>query len=174
MGKINFNQMTEEQFHQYINSIVTEQLEAFKKNLLLEMPYPRNVYKEKVDALLPQLLTNWCLVRYRTITNTKPYKKHWQGKTYGFMTSIARYCLKGNDSIAARKKVFDEVIYENDFLIEQFLRLTVCAKFSEEQIDTNSEAFKTTVLDCIKAIPSIVDTILNRDENKMREYTLNI
>ena len=58
------------------------------------MPYPRGKYKDKVDAELPQVFINYCLVRYRTLTNTEPYKKHWKGEMRN--VSIDKKCDKSH------------------------------------------------------------------------------
>ena len=125
---------------------------------IIEMPYPRGKYKDKVDAELPQVFINYCLVRYRTLTNTEPYKKHW----------------KGDDSIESRRKIFNEILLENDYNMPQFMSLTVCNKFIEEQINIKSEEYEQAVIDCIKSIPDIFELILNRNIDDVKSYVDSI
>lgn len=159
---------------QIIKETVREVLEARKKGIIFEMPVPRNVYKERIDSEFPQVLINWSLVRYRTITNNEPYKKHWKGKTRGHMYALANLVLKGGDNISKRKKVFNEIVYENDYDNPKHIALTICNKFIEEQIDINSQEFYHVVNDCLKAIPEIISLILGRDINAINQYVETI
>lgn len=169
MVKIN-----EEHLRAIIRESVQKALEEQEKGLLMEMPYPRNVYKEKMDAELPQVLTNWCLVRYRTITGTEQYKKHWKGKVRGHMYTMARFSLKGNDSIDTRRKILYEILNDNDYDDPKYLNLTVCNKFIEEQIDIKSREYETCLIDCINSLNQIFETILSRDIETINQYVETI
>ena len=174
MGKKEVMRITESQLREIVKESVKQVLESRKKHLLMEMPLPRATYKERVDAGLPQIFINWCLVRYRTITETLPYKKHWQGEFRGHMYAISRLSIKGNDSIDTRRKVLSEILSENDYDNPQFLTLTVCNKFIEENLDIESDAFITTISDCIQSIWSIFELILKRDVQEINNYVETI
>lgn len=162
--------MEEKIIRKAIRESVKKVLEEKKKGLLLEMPYPRSTYKSKVDSELPQIFINWCLVRYRTITNTEPYKKHWKGKTRGHMFNAARYTLKGNDSIETRRKVFNELLNENDYSQPQTMNLVICNKFIEEQIDIETDEYEQVIIDCINSIQKIFELILKRNIQEITSY----
>jgi len=174
MTKKEVVKITETQLREIVKESVKQVLESRKKHLLIEMPLPRATYKERVDAGLPQIFINWCLVRYRTITETLPYKKHWQGEFRGHMYAISRLSIKGNDSIDTRRKVLSEILSENDYDNPQFLTLTVCNKFIEENLDIESDAFITTISDCIQSIWSIFELILKRDVQEINNYVETI
>lgn len=135
---------------------------------------PRATYKERVDAGLPQVLTSWCLVRYCTITGTLSNKEHWKGEFLGHMYAISWPSIKGNDSFDARRKVLSEILYENDYDHPQFLTLTVCNKFITEGLDIKSDAFLSTVSDCIQNIRRIFELILKRDVQEINDYAKTI
>ena len=164
--------LTESQLKGIVAETVKQVLN--EKHLLMEMSYPRNVYKDKMDSELPQVFINWCLTRYRTITNTEQLKKHWQGEFCDHMYTISRFSIEKNDSEATRRKVLLEVLWENDFDNPQFMTLTVCNKFIEENIDVKTEFFQQTVEDCIANIGQIFDLILSRDVIRIARYAETI
>lgn len=162
--------LTESQLTNIVNQSIEKILHKDSSGMLLEMAFPRKTYKEKVDNEIPQVLTNWCLTHYCTLSNRENIKKHWKGELRGHMIGISRHSITRNDSIHARQKVFDEIWDENDYSSQQFLTLTVCNKFIEENINIDSDAFKNTIMDCINDSNSIVNCILERDINKIQEY----
>ena len=166
--------MGETRMRELIRETVERVLTEKKRGIIVEMPYPRGKYKDKVDAELPQVFINYCLVRYRTLTNTESYKKHWKGEMRGHMYAISKYTLKGNDSIESRRKIFNEILSENDYNMPQFMSLTVCNKFIEEQINIKSEEYEQAVIDCIKSIPDISKLILNRNIDDIKSYVDSI
>ena len=166
--------MEETKIREIIRESVRKVLNEKKKGLIIEMPYPRGTYKDKIDSELPQIFINWCLVRYRTITNTEPYKKHWKGKTRGHIYTAARYSLKGNDSIETRRKIFNELLSENDYNLPQTMNLVICNKFIEEQIDLESEEYEQVIIDCINNIQNIFELILNRNVKDINAYVETI
>lgn len=173
MGK-KIIRLTEKEQRKMIRESVKKVLEENKKGLIVEMPYHRGKYKDKVDAELPQVFTNWCLARYCTIKNIESHKKHWKENIKGHMRTAARYNLKGNDSIESRRKIFNEILSENDYDMPQFMSLTVCNKFIEEQINIKSEEYEQTIIDCIKNIRDIFELILNRNIQDIDSYADSI
>lgn len=166
--------MEEHKIREIIKNSVKKVLDEKKQGIIVEMSYPRGTYKDKVDSVLPQIFINWCLVRYRTITNTEPYKKHWKGKTRGHMYTAARYTLKGNDSIETRRKVFNELLLDNDYNLPQTMNLVICNKFIEEQIDIESKEYEQVIIDCINNIQNIFELILNRNVQNINSYVNSI
>ena len=164
--------LTESQLKGIVAETVKQVLN--EKHLLKEMSYPRNVYKDKMDSELPQVFINWCLTRYRTITNTEQLKKLWQGEFRDHMCTISRFSIEKNDSEATRRKVLLEVLRENDFVNPQFMTLTVCNKFIEENIDVKTEFFQQTVEDCIANIGLLFDLILSREVIRIARYAETI
>jgi hypothetical protein len=174
MVKTNTIKLTDAQLREIVSETVKKVLGENGKHLIMEMPLPRARYKERVDSELPQVFTNWCLVRFRTITDTLPYKKHWKDEFRGHMYATSRLAISSDDSISTRRKVFSEILNEYDYGNPQFLTLTVCNKFIEENLDIRSEAFADTIADCIKSIHNIIDLILERDVQAIRNYTETI
>lgn len=166
--------LTDEKISQVINEALTRCLEAKKKGLLLEMPYPRKVYKDKVDDKLPQVLTNWCLVHYCTLTDRQRLKKHWQGEVRGHLLTVSNLGMVGNDKPDKRLKVLNEIWEERDLNLVRSMSMTVCNKFIEEKIDIRSDAYEQTIKDCIGSVEEIFKVILSRDIEMIRNYVLTI
>ena len=149
--------------------------ESVEKVLLCEMAYPRNQYKEKLDNLMPQILTNWCLVHYCTITNThEELKQHWQSELRGHLFTVARYSIKNNDTPEKRLKVLNEIWEENEYLNPNNLNLTVCNKFIDENIDINTNEYFNTIKDCIINTQLIFNTILSKNKDIIIDYVNSI
>ena len=140
----------------------------------MEMPYPRGVYKDKVDNEMPQILINWCLVHYCTIINREQLKKHWKGELRGHILTMSRHSIKGNDAPEKRQKVFDEIWYENDYSNPQMMNMAICNKFIEEGIDIQSKEYATTIIDCIQNIQDLFNVVLSRDISAITQYVETI
>ncbi len=72
-----------------IRKSILEILKAKEKGILLEMPFPRKAYKEKIDNEIPQILTNWCLVHFCSITKRTQTKEHWIGELRGHLITAS-------------------------------------------------------------------------------------
>lgn len=166
--------LSETQMREIIAESVKQVLEARKKHLLTEMAYPRGVYKRKIDDVFPQILINWCLVHYCTITGNPLSKEHWKGELRGHLATASRYSIRGNDAPDKRLKVFNEVWEENDFSTPIAVNLTVHNKFYEEGIDTKSNEYATTLIDCIRNAQGIFNAILSRNTDAIMQYVETI
>ena len=166
--------LSEAQMRERIVESVKQVLEAREKHLLMEMAYPRGVYKRKIDDEFPHILINWCLVHYCTITGKPLSKEHWKRELRGHLATASRYSIKGNDAPEKRLKVFNEVWEENDFSTPIAVNLTVHNKFYEEGIDTKSDEYATTLIDCINNAQGIFNAILSRNTDAITQYVETI
>lgn len=164
------DKLSESQLRKIIKESVRQVLEAREKHLLMEMPYPRKSYKEKIENIIPQILINWCLVHYCTITQREQLKKHWKGELRGFLETAARYSIKGNDALETRLKIFTEVWNEGDFSQPNSMNLTIHNKFYEEGINTKTNEYATVIIDCINKIQEVFNAILSRNTDTIAEY----
>lgn len=144
------------------------------KNEILEMPIPRNSYENYINGLIPQLLENWCLVRHCTLSNNTRYKKHWQYELIGRFITISRLSIKGNDSVATRKKVLEKIWSDNYFTIPLFLSLIIANKFLKENINIIDGTHGKVLSDCIKEQNNIFNVILSRDIDVIVSYVKSI
>ncbi|MCQ2199435.1 MAG: hypothetical protein MJZ19_06920 [Paludibacteraceae bacterium] len=166
--------ISEKKLHTILSEKIRAVLEENKRGMLNEMALPRKDYKDKVDSLIPQILENWCLVRYCSITDRTEYKIHWSDELRGHLLTVSRFSIKGNDSIESRKKVLQEIWTENDYNQAQFLNMTVVNKFIKEGIDTSTAEYGQVLKDCIDAEQDLFDIILSRDVDLITNYSRNI
>ena len=157
-----------------LNKLVRESvmkiLEEKEGGVLLEMAYDRGRYKSKIDDRLPQILTNWCLVRYCSIVGNEKNRNHWLGELRGLLSTVARYSLRGNNSVSSRLSVLEEIWDENDFSIPNNVNLEVSSKFMNEGINIDSEEYVTAVVDCIESKDDIFKAILSKDIRYIQSY----
>lgn len=154
---------------------ITEILNENSKMLLTEMSFNRNEYKSKIDNLFPQVLQNWCLVHYYTLTDKKETKEHWADEFRGHLLTISRYKIKGNDSLVSREKVLQEIWDDNDYGIPKFLNMTIINKMLKEpNINVDSIEYGQMLLDCIKQKQNMFNVILSRDIQTINKYSRSI
>ena len=166
--------LSDAQMRELIAESVKQVLEAREKHLLMGMAFPRGEYKRKIEGELPQILVNWCLVHYCTITGNPLSKEKWKGELREDLATASRYSIKGNDDPERRSKVFNEVWEENDFSLPNAINLTVNNKFYEEGIDVKSDEYATTLIDCISNAQGIFNAILSRNTDTIRQYVEKI
>ena len=73
-----------------------------------------------------------------------------------------------------RLKVFNEVWEENDFSTPIAVNLTVHNKFYEEGIDTKSNEYATTLINCINNAQGIFNAVLLRNTDEITQYVETI
>jgi hypothetical protein len=158
---------------QTLNQIISEVIERFMaKNVILEMAFNRAAYKERVNALLDQLLQNWCLVKYCSITkNDNINKNHWIGELKGILATIARFNIKGNNSAISRAKALKNVWNDNDFDSDiKCVELAIYNKFKEEKIDITNIAYKTVLTECVNNYNEIINIIVKKSPTAIDDY----
>lgn len=161
----------ETKIRKVVRSEITEALKKKNAKLLLEYSYRRKEYKDRFDALIPQILTNWCLVRHCSLTGkNENLKHHWQTELLAHMLSLSAISLKGNNSAEARRKAIMEVLDDQDVQIPNTLDLIVSGKFFSEDIQTDTDEYNQTLSDCIKSLGDIVDAILSKDKMTILQY----
>ena len=164
----------EDSIKRIIRESIGKVLKENKDGILLEMALPRKTYKERIVNLIPQLLENWCLVRYCTIVGNIPTKSHWQSELRGVILTISRLTMSGNDSVESRHKVLDEIWNDEDYYIPHTLNMTIANKFITENISIKSEEYGNVLLDCIESKENIFNVILQRDIESITRYVENI
>lgn len=160
--------LLEERIHRIINEEI--------RTLLLEMPLPRRRWKQKIDNLLDQIIQNWCLVHYCTLTNRETLKKHWkEDELQTHLMKCASYNIEGNNSVNGRIKALNEIWSERDFANNvNSINLIVNTKFRIEHIDVNSPIYQQCIEDCSRHSSQIISVIANANTNDIINYTNSI
>jgi len=156
-----------------INQIISEAIEhVIHKNDILEMAYDRANYKQKVDASLEQLIQNWCLVKYYSISNESNINEgHWAGELKGLLATISQYNINGNNSPSSRWRALKEVWNDNDFDTQiQCINLAIYNKFIEEKTDVTTSAYQTTLQCCVDSYSEIIHVIIQKSITAINTY----
>ena len=166
--------INKEELKTIINESINKVLEENKRGLLNEMAIPRKDYKGKIDSLMPQILENWCLVRFCSIVDRTEYKIHWSDELRGHLLTVSRFSIKGNDSEESRMKVLHEIWAENDFGQPRFLNMTIANKFIQEGIDISTAEYGQVLSDCIASEHELFNVIISRDVSIITKYAKSI
>ena len=140
-------------------------------SMLQEMAIPRKEYINKIENLSPQILENWCLLHYTTITNQTQYHIHWRDGLRGVLLTASRFKMKGNNDVAHRTKAITDVFVDrNEYTDLNILKMTVMNKFMIEKIDISSDTFNQVLQDCAQDMTKIIDVIANGDSQAILDY----
>lgn len=147
--------------------------EAYKRQLLTEMAYERKMFKAIITNLSAQIIQNWCLIRYARIVNMDDgLINHWKTELMAHLNNAASNKIKGNNSAQARIRAISEVwINEKEYSTDaNVINLTINAKFIEEKLDVNGDAYKQTIQDCTAASNDIIQAIASESTEHITEY----
>lgn len=151
---------------------------VLNETLLTEMALHRKEYKNKIDNLIPQIIENWCLINYATSCNNEELNlliPHWKVELRALLLTAIRYSIKNNNSIESRKKVLSEIWDDNDFNLDEIIKILVTNKFEVENISTqNNDLFDKTINDfIISGNKVLINVILSQNRETIIRYINN-
>lgn len=167
-------ELNEQKLRYLIKDVLREEL---RKYVITEMAYDLKQYKNNVDNLIQQIIENWCLIRYSTLSNQyDEIKNHWKSELLAHMTNISSMKLKGNlDKATTKEKALYSIWNKRDLdTDENCIHLHIVHKFSKEGIPTKGDIYAQTISDCKNATKDIVNAILSNSYHKMVEYVQTI
>ena len=169
-NKGKYVRLTEDELKKLIKEEVNKQL-----TLIVEYALPRSKFIDNAFNLSQQIIENWCLVHYCTITKRLETKEHWKNELYAHMDNVSKNTIKKNNSLENRKKAFIEAFDYNDLFTtpDRVVRLTL-RKFIKENIDVKSEEYNKCVNDCFNSINTIIDILSRGDVYEIGEYINSI
>jgi hypothetical protein len=129
----------------------------YTKLPLYEYAVHRSDFVYRVSNLLPQIIENWCLIRFCTLSRRTQTKEHWKDELRAHMLNIGGLDIKGNNKVDKRLKAIYEGFNMRDLIGECSDRifLYIEGKFNKENIDINNNIVKQVVVDCNKALKDI-------------------
>lgn len=162
--------LTESQLTELIKNEVSKQLQ-----LLMEYAVPQAKFVDNAYNLSSQIVENWSLVHYCTLTGREETKRHWAKELYAHMNNVSQTLIKKNNSYDNRLTAIREGFNMNDLYssVDRIIRLTT-AKFDIEEIPTNTQEYTKCVEDCFNAIDDIADAIAKFDPTTITEYIKGI
>lgn len=129
----------------------------YTKMPLYEYAVHRSEFVYRVSNLLPQILENWCLIHFCTLSERTQTKEHWKDELMTHMLNVGGLDIKGNNKAEKRLKAIYEGFETRDLLGEcsEKIFLYIQGKFKKENIDVNSRIVKQVVADCNKELENI-------------------
>lgn len=156
-----------------IRDVIREELQRYSLN---EMSMSLKDYKRRIERILLQIVQNWCLVRYASLSGThKQLISYWRSELYAHLTNISSLKIKKGNKADVKEKVLYDVINERDFdTDEQSISLVVSGKFFKKKISTNSQYYSEAISDFKENVKTLVNVILSGSEKVIRDYVLSI
>lgn len=167
-------EINENNLKQLIELIVKEELNKYSKKLVLEYALERGVYKFRLENELPQIIENWCLVHFCTLTNRDETKIHWKGELRGHFLNATNLNLTKNNKEDKRRKVLDEIWNDYDYNLSVTISTAIANKFIKENINIKSDVFKQVVDDFIQSSEEIKNVILSKNIDLIADYVEKI
>jgi hypothetical protein len=162
-----------DEFKTLIRDIIKEELDKY---IITEMAYNLSDYKNKVDNLIPQIIENWCLIRYTTLSRDKmELRKHWLRELNAHLYNISLMKLvNGNKSTTKRNALYSLWNRRDIDTDENIIGGLIYLKFEDEGIPTKGEIFAQIVSDFKNATKDIINVILSNNLQNIKNYTNNI
>ena len=149
-------------------------IELKEKGFIIGEILKKRSYAKRIADFASQLLINWCLVHYCTLTNRERTKNHWKTELKVCFYNMSKLSIKENNSVKNRLKVLKEVWYECDYNLPKALDFTISTKFDDEKIDTKSIKYQYVINDCIKYAKDIFNVILSKNNEIIWNYINSI
>ena len=168
---MNIISLTIEDLHDIIRESVYR---LYTKLPLYEYAIHRSEFIYKVSNLLPQIIENWCLIRYCTLVGRKNTKKHWKDELIAHMLNVGGLDIKGNNKSEKRLKAIYDGFKLRDLVNDCSDRifLYIENKFEREKINLNDDIVKKVVNDCNNALCDIAKAIA--EPMTIRDYVNTI
>lgn len=169
----NIIHLNEAELYNLIGTVVREVMEReFSKYTLNEMAINLSEYRKKVEDRMQQILENWCLVRYVSLTGDRILlKEHWKTELLAHLIYISSLKLKNGDSILSKEKaiykLWNDFEFDND---ENVIMKRMHVKFKIEKIPTNTEVYIQIAQDFKNAARDIVSALLAPSRSAIEEY----
>ena len=162
-----------ESFKRIIRQIIREELQHY---LITEMAYSLKEYKEKADNLIPQIVENWCLIRYSTLSgNFSDIKNHWKTELKSHMNNVRQMKLKTNNTPTTKQNALLLLWNKRDLdKDEESIYSHIYFKFQKENIPTEGEIFAQVIEDFKNETINIVNVLISNSPQKIIEYVENI
>lgn len=172
MKKINgkYIRLTESELREVVKKEVNKQL-----SIILEYAIPRAKFIENAYNLSNQIIENWCLIHYCTLTGRTDTKEHWKDELYAHMENVTRKVIKKNNSYEVRLKAITEGFEWEDLLSgPDRISMLILRKFKKENIDTSSKEYLQCIEDCFNSVNTIIDIMAKFNPSLIYEYIKTI
>ena len=156
-----------------IKDIIREELQNY---LITEIAYTLKDYKEKTDNLIPQIVENWCLIRYVSLTGDKiEYKEHWKNELRSYLNNVRQMKLKNGNSILFKQNALYFLWNRRDLdSDENVISSHIYLKFKQEKLPLKGKIFAQIVEDFKNETKNIINILLSDSPVKIYQYVETI
>lgn len=143
--------------------------DVIQESCIFEMAYDRKEIKKRVEALINQIIENWCLIKYCSLydkTNTNKY--HWKQELKAHLYNIYEMKIKGGNA-KTKYNLISEIIYDKkDITTSSKISSIIRVKFRTENIIIHNDICDS----CIENLKYIIELISNNenDDNTDKIY----
>lgn len=163
------NEILLKEMQNAISRIIREELQKY---VITEMAMPLKDYKSRVEFLMQQILENWCLVRYATISGDKTeWKKHWSMELAAHINNVASMKVKNGDKQKALYSLWNMYDWDTD---ESCIARRLITKFEIENLPTAGPIFAQIVSDFKNETTNLVKILTSDFDSEVAEYIKNI
>lgn len=152
-----------------IGNIVREELQKY---VITEMAMSLKDYKKRVENLMPQILENWCLIRYTSLTGEKQeLRNHWLKELKTHINNIATIKVKSGNKTNALYHLWNMYDWDTD---ESCIARRLITKFEIENLPTAGPIFAQIVSDFKNETTNLVKILTSDFDSEVAEYIKNI
>ena len=146
-----------------MNTLKEFLLESLQKSFIFEMALSRKELKDKVDALIYQIIENWCLINHcKLFDNHNININHWKKELRGHMINIFNKSLKGGNSQTKFKLIEETIVDKLEITTAEKISRLIKAKFKDE----NFTVSKDVCNNCIDELYIIMQMMSNTDTSQ--------
>ena len=139
--------------------------DALQGTHLLDMAITRADYIKNLDSLFPQIVQNWCLVKYGN-EHHLPLVNHWKTELRSHLLKLNGYNIKSSSKQGILKqKWIKKYEYHKSW---QLIASELYVKFEKEGIDDIS-IIDNLAKECSKEISTMID-IISGESNEIHTY----
>lgn len=145
----------------------------YQRQLINEMTVDRQFIKNKAEFEFNNILENWCLLKYISLTTKKiELQNHWRSELITAIRNVWKYKLNNGNNRDIIKKAIENEYYDIAEYPTLDLSWQIKSKFDEENIidadlKSISELFKDE-------LQNIIELIAYGSEKSIYEYVQNV
>lgn len=154
-------------------SVIREELQRY---LITEMAYSLKDYKDNVDSLIPQIVENWCLVRYTTLSgDMMENREHWMTELIAHMRNIAQMKLKNGNSQLTKQNAIYYLWNRRDIdSDENVIHMHIAQKFEKEGIKIHGKVYSEVIRDFKNSAKDIINVLVSGSYSMIVQYVNSI
>ena len=146
-----------------MNTLKEFLLESLQKSFIFEMALSRKELKDKVDALIYQIIENWCLINHCKLFDKHNINiNHWKKELRGHMINIFNKSLKGGNYQTKFKLIEETIVDKLEITTAEKISRLIKAKFKDE----NFTVSKDVCNNCIEELYAIMQMMSNADTSQ--------